>query len=225
MFWNLPIHNFMLFYTFFNHLESLPACRLTIHLGLGRISNGCLLRFRLLVDWRGITKAGKERKMIASGFKSESHRGSDRGPDSYPVAATPNGGRMGSKTLLVEKAVTLVSLNKNWAYYSSQPSLTPMSLLPLTPFFSVAWATVALNPQVGRNLGGNSCRAVSSVKRLSAVTHNHTLKVWLPFLTFTIFIFLTVDYLSTLALVLFLTDVCDFIFWLIGIELPRPEKK
>jgi hypothetical protein len=25
MFWNLPIHNTMLFYTFFNHLESLPA--------------------------------------------------------------------------------------------------------------------------------------------------------------------------------------------------------
>jgi hypothetical protein len=25
MFWNLPIHNIMLFYTFFNHLESLPA--------------------------------------------------------------------------------------------------------------------------------------------------------------------------------------------------------
>jgi hypothetical protein len=24
MFWNLPIHNIMLFYTFFNHLESLP---------------------------------------------------------------------------------------------------------------------------------------------------------------------------------------------------------
>jgi hypothetical protein len=28
MFWNLPIHNIMLFYTFFNHLESLPGRQL-----------------------------------------------------------------------------------------------------------------------------------------------------------------------------------------------------
>jgi hypothetical protein len=39
----------------------------------------------------------KERKMPASGFESGSRRGSDREPDSQPVAATPKDGRVGSK--------------------------------------------------------------------------------------------------------------------------------
>jgi hypothetical protein len=44
MFWNLPIHNIMLFYTFFNHLESLPAER--------RSTYGCVQVLSLDIDLR-----------------------------------------------------------------------------------------------------------------------------------------------------------------------------
>jgi hypothetical protein len=67
-----------------SHSLSLPAHKL--RLGLSRISDGCL-QFYSLVDWSGIAKAKKERKIPALEFEFGSSRGS---------AATTNGGRVGS---------------------------------------------------------------------------------------------------------------------------------
>jgi hypothetical protein len=74
------------------------------------------------------------------------------------------------KTLSGEKAVDLVSLNKNSAYHSSRPSLTSVSLFPPIPFFYVAWVTGSLVPRAGQNLDGNSGRVVLLVRRLSAIS-------------------------------------------------------